>query len=302
VDAGAGTGKTFTLVKRYLNILAAGVMPKDILLVTFTVKAANEMKTRVQQAAYNEKLFEKISYREFVDAPVTTFHAFCNKILKKHGRNAPVFLGIKDSVSPNFRLIEENNYEEKLFTKFYNQFIKKIKKEFDEIVKTIGGNSSELFRIINKLSSKGIFPGKINFLDSDLKRLEGDFKKFSEIFDNGNMEEIGARGAKQNDLYKNFNEKMQNVYINLPAEEEIFADKCVRHTMKEKIFYDDTQEKLIKFINDVYYSYIEFLLRRNMLNFNFMVMFSYLLLKNDENVRANNKYNFIMVDAFPGYR
>jgi len=299
VDAGAGTGKTFTLVKRYLNILESGAKPKDILLVTFTVKAANEMKTRLHTEAHRNNLFKKISYRDFVDAPITTFHAFCSKVLKKYGRSAPVFLGIKDTVSPNFRLIEESNYEEKLFAKFYNQFVKRSKKEYADIVKSFGGDSDELFKIINKLSSKGVFPGKKIFLDEDLNRLKGDYEKFSKEFDTANAEEIGSRQAVQNELYKSFKEKLdKNVYINPPAMEEIFEGKCVNYEMKDKIFLDDTQDKTIKFVNEVYYSYIEYLLKRNMLNFNFMVMFAYLLLKNDENVRANNKFDFIMVDEF----
>ena len=120
IDAGAGTGKTYTLVKRYLKILEKGLKPENILLVTFTNKAANEMKSRVQKEAENAGLISKIGFRSFIDAPIMTFHSFCNHVLKKHGRNAASFLGIRENLSANFRLIEENFYEEKLFIKFYN--------------------------------------------------------------------------------------------------------------------------------------------------------------------------------------
>ena len=48
VDAGAGTGKTFTVTRRYANILAQDdVEPEDILLITFTRNAATEKKDRI---------------------------------------------------------------------------------------------------------------------------------------------------------------------------------------------------------------------------------------------------------------
>lgn len=48
VDAGAGTGKTFTVTRRYANILDQDdVEPEDLLLLTFTNNAAEEMKDRI---------------------------------------------------------------------------------------------------------------------------------------------------------------------------------------------------------------------------------------------------------------
>lgn len=299
IDAGAGTGKTYTLVKRYLKILEKGFKPENILLVTFTVKAANEMKIRVRSEAENSGIINKIGLQNFIDAPIMTFHSFCNKVLKMHGRNAPLLLGMRENIPANFRLIEEQYYEEKLFGRFYNQFAKRSGKNFDEIIKSVGGNPLVIFKAIKKLSSKGIFPGRKNFADKDLARLKGDYEKFSELFDKINMEEIGARGVKQNDLYKNLDAKIKsNAYIDLPETDEIFMGKGGNPNLKDKIFYDDSQEKLIKFINDIYFSYTEFLLKRNLLNFDFMVMFAYLLLKNDANVRASNRFDYIMIDEF----
>jgi ATP-dependent exoDNAse (exonuclease V) beta subunit len=48
VSAGAGTGKTWNLVRRYLAALDAGIAPEEILCVTFTRKAAAEMQQRVR--------------------------------------------------------------------------------------------------------------------------------------------------------------------------------------------------------------------------------------------------------------
>ena len=55
VDAGPGTGKTFTITGRYVEIISQpDVEPDDVLLVTFTNSAATEMRDRIvaESSAY----------------------------------------------------------------------------------------------------------------------------------------------------------------------------------------------------------------------------------------------------------
>ena len=74
VLAGAGSGKTRTIVYRVAWLLEHGVPPDRILLVTFTNKAAREMLTRVQELLGN------------VPTPIWggTFHHVANRILRKY--------------------------------------------------------------------------------------------------------------------------------------------------------------------------------------------------------------------------
>ena len=74
VFAGAGSGKTRTITYRVANLLANGVAPYRILAVTFTNKAAKEMRDRL----------EKVTGDAFVrDLWVGTFHSTCAKILRR---------------------------------------------------------------------------------------------------------------------------------------------------------------------------------------------------------------------------
>lgn len=74
IIAGAGSGKTTTLIERTANIIQKGVSPQHILMLTFTNKAANEMKAR--GAAL---LDERFSY-----VTACTYHSFCHILLQKY--------------------------------------------------------------------------------------------------------------------------------------------------------------------------------------------------------------------------
>ncbi|MFO7266166.1 MAG: DNA helicase PcrA [Bacillota bacterium] len=74
IIAGAGSGKTRVLTYRMAYLLAQGVPPSAILAVTFTNKAANEMKERV----------EALIGPQVEQVWVGTFHAACVRILRRH--------------------------------------------------------------------------------------------------------------------------------------------------------------------------------------------------------------------------
>ena len=74
-SAGPGSGKTFVLTRRAQYMIMQGIEPSQILLTTFTNKAANEIKERIV----------KVVGEEGKKMTVGTFHSICNRILRQYG-------------------------------------------------------------------------------------------------------------------------------------------------------------------------------------------------------------------------
>lgn len=80
VIAGPGSGKTYSIVLRALNLLLLGkAEPKEMALCTFTQKAAYEMRDRLTASA------RRLGYKgDLSDLTVSTIHGFCNQALTRH--------------------------------------------------------------------------------------------------------------------------------------------------------------------------------------------------------------------------
>ena len=126
VQASAGSGKTYLLISRIVRLLLTGAEAGNILAITFTRKAASEMQTRLLERLYelatsdetslkktlndlhlditpelislSRSLYEKILRSE---APVktSTFHAFCQELLRRFPMEA--------NVAPGFDLLDK---------------------------------------------------------------------------------------------------------------------------------------------------------------------------------------------------
>ena len=80
--AGAGTGKTRVITFRIAHMVDRGVRPGNILAVTFTNKAAREMKERVSKLVSREA---RRNDEGKADGPtISTFHSLCVRILREH--------------------------------------------------------------------------------------------------------------------------------------------------------------------------------------------------------------------------
>jgi ATP-dependent helicase/nuclease subunit A len=107
VTAGAGSGKTVTLVGRYLALLETGLPLRSLVAITFTDKAAREMRNRIRSfttkwvetsEASNQELWQE-AFSALDAARISTIHGLCATILRAHPAEA--------GLDPAFDVLDE---------------------------------------------------------------------------------------------------------------------------------------------------------------------------------------------------
>ncbi len=104
VTAGAGSGKTRVLVGRYLHLLEQGYPLRSLIAITFTDKAAREMRTRIrveiqQRLSAASSEVWQAAFTELDAARIGTIHSLCVEVLRAHPAEA--------GLDPNFVVLEE---------------------------------------------------------------------------------------------------------------------------------------------------------------------------------------------------
>ncbi|MFB6178591.1 MAG: UvrD-helicase domain-containing protein [Halorientalis sp.] len=292
VDAGAGTGKTFTITRRYATIVADDeIDPDDVLLATFTESAAMEMKERiVQQSEYG--------IRELADAPIQTFHSRCLDLLQEHGHSAPTHLGIDDHVTGSTAIVEDELVEQDRFREFYTRF-RDDHPEHADLLRVVS-DPTELLALIKQLAAKGVFPTADDWYRDGESHLDGDFETFRDQFDEVNAARNG--GSKQSILRKRLGSYGRNKCYReaAPSKGDIRGGRGTKEVPAEwgRRAFEEDRTDLKAFVHDVYFEYLAFALGRNYLNFAFLQLFAFVLLCENDRVRQATAFEYVMVDEF----
>ncbi len=176
VMAGAGSGKTRVLTERIAYIIDMGISPFQILAVTFTNKAANEMKRRVEELVHVETKYMWIS----------TFHSFCARVLRLEITALPPYtksfmiIDEEDSLKIIKEICKENQVEE-IKPKRLQSLISKVKNFPNYSIKDV--YLKRIFENINRKYNQ--YLEENNMLDFDdlmIKTIEL-FKKNPEILE-----------------------------------------------------------------------------------------------------------------------
>ncbi|MBI4838987.1 MAG: UvrD-helicase domain-containing protein [Nitrospirae bacterium] len=158
ISSPAGSGKTEKLARRYISLLKNGVEVERILAITFTDKAAAEMKQRILRILKDEeselfsKLIERVSLMR-----VTTIHSFCGTLLRRFSFEA--------AIDPNYRIEEALNsritWEEIIYEILMGSGSRKKDDDHTPILQTISEKGfrglADLNKIINYLYEKRPF-------------------------------------------------------------------------------------------------------------------------------------------------
>lgn len=112
VMAGAGSGKTKVLTSRIVYLIENGVFPSNILAITFTNKAANEMRERVKNFIGDTSSF------------IGTFHSFGLKVIRENAEYLDLvgnftIIDADDSLSIVKKILKDKNLDSKKFSPTY---------------------------------------------------------------------------------------------------------------------------------------------------------------------------------------
>ena len=149
VSASAGSGKTFVMAERILDQLARGIEISQLFISTFTVKAATELKERLEK-----KISQQIQETDDVDlkqhlgrqladlpnAAIGTMDSFTQKFLGKHGYLI--------DIAPNFRILQNESEQLILKNEVFHQIFEdhyqgENKEKFSRLVKNFAGRGKD---------------------------------------------------------------------------------------------------------------------------------------------------------------
>jgi DNA helicase-2/ATP-dependent DNA helicase PcrA len=195
VLAGAGSGKTRVIVHRVAFMLENGIDPGEILLLTFTRKAASEMIGRVQGLLNDNKAQKVLG---------GTFHSFSNYILRKNAN----LLGIPS----NFTIIDSEDSADTIDLIKSELKIEKKEKAFpkkNRIQEIISSARNRNLTIRNVIQNE--FSGLLEFIDQIELINQGyeKYKKICKIFDYDDLMEV-LRDSLRDNL--NFRKKLNNEF------------------------------------------------------------------------------------------
>ena len=175
ITAGPGTGKTFTLVKRAVYLIQeCGVKPEQIMMATFTEKAAKELITRITNELAKRDISVNVN-----EMYIGTFHSLCLRIIKEHLEYT--------RLKRNYRLLDTFDQKYLVFRNYYK--FKNID-GIDTLLSARGAwkRSDEICNYANHLSEEMV---DIEALQSDsnadIRTLGKILKVYQEMLEEGNL-------------------------------------------------------------------------------------------------------------------
>jgi len=331
LKASAGSGKTFALTVRYISLLLLGAKPQEILTLTFTNKAANEMSERIHNTLINlgedgiyleqiskvtgyssEKILEKKDYlvNQFINSTLSiyTIDKFVNKILREFCG----YIGLSD----DFEI--KNDDIEKLSSKFLESLDEK---SFDKLLEfSLHENKKyhNIFDIFSNLYEKYEEIKPIN-IDGSLISLQKEevLKEAYKIKEAILNCPVASNSVKKLVSFDSFDELIKQNWLNYESlESHKFFKKCSNEilenyfsSLKEQIsiYYKLRQGFTLTRLNELYTLYKEFKFSynkaKNYLTFSDISNLTYELLsskieKDFLYFRLDTQFSHILIDEF----
>ena len=333
VSAGAGSGKTAVLSERVIRKIKDGINVNNILILTFTNKAAKEMKDRIRNKIIKENLTSQLEFLNI--SYITTFDSFASQTVKKYYYLVDIDKNFNIEIG-NILEIEKIKILNSIFDEYYQlnnknfiSFIKdfclknddQIKKQILEVVKQLDlkyDKEDYLNQYVNNYFSEEFLNNATtnyeNLVKTKIYDLINMTKELLHLYDlNSVYDLLNELYSKDYDyIKKNYNlekrdyklkdNKKEKNLINTKLEE---IDKLLIYSYKEEmiqeILWTKDYTKLIIEIILILYSQLErFKKETNVYSFNDIAIKAIDIVKNNPDIAKDIKeeFNEIMIDEY----
>ncbi|MDQ0254648.1 ATP-dependent helicase/nuclease subunit A [Evansella vedderi] len=335
VEAGAGSGKTTSLVDRIVNLIYTGTCTVDqIVAITFTRKAADELKVRFQSVLErvwkeesNEKVRGRLSHalQNIDQCFLGTVHSFCAKLLRERPIEAKLDLTFAElEEADDLEVIEEA----------WQIFLKKTQEEEESILKKlddIGISVEELYGCFKEMkeypdvewvtkkvpkpeleasyrSLVGIIRDAKRSLPAKEPEKGYDALQKSLVIALQKLKHVDTVKEKHMiELFELFNKNLKPTYVRWDSKEDaVFYHEKIQALMDNsiKLLIKEWKEYchpiIIHFLQKALSQYEQIKKERSLLNFQDLLINTANLLKNFPEVRGyfQEKYRCLLVDEF----
>lgn len=171
VTAAAGAGKTGTLVDRYVRLVELGLRPDQLLTITFTRKAAAEMKERIVEKLLKRGLTDEAQIAE--TGPIQTIHSFCERLLRENS----VLAGL----DPGFEVLSESQTTHLIESCVRRAIAEPItESDFSEqLIALLAGSS-----VRDSISTHGLLESAVRMTLGQLRQSGFDFDQIQSMYAN----------------------------------------------------------------------------------------------------------------------
>ncbi|GHU35835.1 ATP-dependent helicase/nuclease subunit A [Bacilli bacterium] len=221
VSASAGSGKTFVMTERIINLILNGVSVKNLFISTFTNKAAAELKQRldkkIRATRANETSFDKIqllttALQDLSTADIGTMDSFTLKFLKENF--------YFKNLDPTFRLLVDNTEQEIIKREIFEQLVEEHLSDQgvisqDRFTQVMNNFSTDrkidaFYLVLNQINTfADSLENPIDWLENDFLNGFSTYQKFTDLpdtFTNGLQENL-------HDMYRALEENLASGVI-----------------------------------------------------------------------------------------
>lgn len=295
VDAGPGTGKTHTVVQRYINILAKpDVAARDVMLLTFTNNAAQEMEDRIR-GRLNAEWGTDSALKGVADKArvmrVSTFDAFCLATVLDSPQSLSRFFGLQETLTRAAKTVEKESLNLMYFGSLLEQFLAKHAAEYPNAAAVAISYADDLYRVINKLMAQGIVPLRRGWFGGrDGKDLDGEPATVRKALGELIPTDVEPKNATRTIIKGTGDSLRADGYD--PDSGEPFPERLL------DVAANEDRTELKDLVHDVYYEFIRHSIADDRLTFGLTACFAFVILYDDDEARERLACRYLIIDEF----